>query len=208
MEPHELDCGLKVSSKDDTRWTEWHDSETFFGEVRQMVERRLRLGESQADIRRLLRVSDPEDHPSLMESNPDLPSTTSPLSHPISPHEETSSALSSTDIMTTQMTQWANNEPPMKYPTLPIRPSTPGFSISNSTPFQPQFLPPGVFSEGYLPSAAGIGQPFTNPSTDDIWFPDNLNQQSFDGNISLQSQWWPLEDLEIFDPSATSGDQT
>ena len=208
MDPHELDCGLKVSSKDDTRWTEWHDTEAFFGEVRQMVERRLRLGESQADIRRLLQVPNMEEGASLIADNPDLTSTTSSLSRQLSPQEETSSALSSTDIMTTQMIQWANNEPPMKYPPLPIPSFTPDFSVSNSTPFQPQFLPPGVFSEGYIPSAAGFGQPITNPSTDDIWFPDNLNQQSFDGNISLQSQWWPLEDLEIFDPSATSGELT
>jgi hypothetical protein len=207
MDPHELACGLKVSSKEDTGWTEWNDTEDFFGEVRQMVERRLRLGESQEDILRLLRVSDPEDHTSLMESNPDLPSTTSPLSHRLSPHEETSSALSSTDIMTTQMTQWATNEPPMKYPILPIPPSTPGFSVSNSTPFQPQFLPLGVSSEGYLPSA-GIGQITPNPSTDDIWWADNLIQQSFDGDIPLRSQWWSIEDLEVFDPSATSGNQT
>jgi hypothetical protein len=73
-----MTCGPKVRSKDDTRWHEWERKQlkSFYSEIRGLVKWRLDQGDSQDDVRRLLRDTPIGDIPSL-------PSISTP-SHP--PH--------------------------------------------------------------------------------------------------------------------------
>lgn len=207
MDPHEFNCGPKVRVTEDRRWAEWNSTEAFFSEVRQLVEMRLKQGESQEDIRRLLQFPNMEDRTPLITNNLDPYSTTSPPSHQTVPQEETSIVPSLPD---TAQIQWNHTGVPIDYPTVPTTPSASDLSINGSTAFQPQLMPLGTSSEGCLPSAA-VGQITPNFSNtipqNVIWSSHNFSQYSSDSNFLSQVQSWPSEYFDRYGIFDSSGSQ-